>query len=187
MQLARRRRINEGASFSGDKELIMNDLQRYLVEEFVEDYQRGRLSRRQALKLITGLTGSALASQILQARAQSAPPPVKAAPAGAPAYHVGADDPAVKAAKMQFAGGEAQLYGYIARPAKEARAPIVLVCHENRGLTPHIEDVTRRLAKAGYVGLAVDLLSREGGTDKLSPDTIPGLFGKADPERHVKD
>jgi carboxymethylenebutenolidase len=64
----------------------------------------------------------------------------------------------------------------------------VLVCHENRGLTPYIEDVTRRVAKAGYVGLAVDLLSREGGTAKVSdPASIPGLLSNAPPARHVQD
>ena len=45
----------------------------------------------------------------------------------------------------------------------------MLVCHENRGLTPHIQDVARRFAKAGYAALALDLLSREGGTASLDP------------------
>ena len=77
---------------------------------------------------------------------------------------------------------------YMARPAGSGAFPIVLVCHENRGLTPHIEDVARRVAKAGYVGLAVDLLSREGGTAKISDqDSIPGLLSNAPPERHVQD
>jgi carboxymethylenebutenolidase len=63
----------------------------------------------------------------------------------------------------------------------------VLVCHENRGLTRHIEDVTRRVTKAGYVGLAVDLLSREGGTAKQDFDAIPGILGRAPAARHVQD
>ena len=61
----------------------------------------------------------------------------------------------------------------------------VLVCHENRGLTEHIKDVTRRLAKAGYVALAVDLLSRDGGTAKVDPAQVPGKLGN--PEQHVSD
>jgi carboxymethylenebutenolidase len=63
----------------------------------------------------------------------------------------------------------------------------VLVCHENRGLTPHIRDVARRFAKAGYVALAPDLLSREGGTETRDFDEIPGLLSNADPDRHVAD
>jgi len=51
----------------------MNELQRYLVEEAVEDYEEGRLTRREALKAIAGITGAALAAQMLEARAQAAP------------------------------------------------------------------------------------------------------------------
>jgi carboxymethylenebutenolidase len=62
-----------------------------------------------------------------------------------------------------------------------------LVCHENRGLTPHIEDVARRFAKAGYAALALDLLSREGGTASLDRDAVPGALTQAGAQRHVSD
>ncbi|HLQ62049.1 MAG TPA: dienelactone hydrolase family protein, partial [Candidatus Acidoferrales bacterium] len=55
-----------------------------------------------------------------------------------------------------------------ATPKKQGRYPGVLVVHENRGLVEHIKDVVRRLATAGIVGLSIDLLSRQGGADKLS-------------------
>jgi carboxymethylenebutenolidase len=51
--------------------------------------------------------------------------------------------------------------------------PLVLVCHENRGVTEHIRDVARRYAKEGYVACAVDLVSRSGGTAKV---TDPNQF-----------
>lgn len=189
----------------------MNHLQRYLVEEFVEDYQEGQISRRKALKLIAGITGGAAAAQILAACGQPAAPaaptaapaiptaavadptaaPATAAPTAAAAsgdYRVAPDDPAVVAEAVRFAGDDSELVGYMARPAAEGSYPIVLVCHENRGLTPHIEDVTRRVAKAGYLGLAVDLVSRAGGTSAVSDtDSIPGLLSGAPPERHVAD
>jgi len=162
----------------------MDELQRYLVEEAVEDYDEGRLSRRQALKAIAGITGAALAAQMLEARAQGAP--AGKAPAGS-APQVAPDDPSIVAGIAEFPGEGIRLAGYLARPAGAGRYPIVLVCHENRGLTRHIEDVTRRAAKAGYVALAVDLLSREGGTAKHEFDAIPGILGKAAPARHVQD
>jgi len=169
----------------------MNDLQRYLVEEAVEDYEEGRLSRRGALKAIAGITGAAFAAQVLEARAQGARAPASKAPAGsAPVGSkplVAPDDPAIVAGIAEFPGEGIRLAGYLARPAQPGHFPIVLVCHENRGLTRHIEDVTRRAAKAGYVGLAVDLLSREGGTAKHDFDAIPGILGKAAPARHVQD
>jgi carboxymethylenebutenolidase len=61
-----------------------------------------------------------------------------------------------------------------------------MVCHENRGLTEHIKDVARRLAKAGYVALALDLLSRDGGTARVEASQVPGRL-TADPARNVAD
>jgi carboxymethylenebutenolidase len=175
----------------------MNHLQRYLVDEFVDDYQEGLISRRKALKLIAGITGTAVAVQLLAACGQpaatteptAAPAAAPtAAPSGAVANSVPADDPAIVAEMLRFPAEDVELMGYLARPAAEGSFPIVLVCHENRGLTPHIEDVTRRLAKAGYAALAVDLLSRDGGTAaQTDNEAIPGLLSGAPPERHVAD
>ena len=64
---------------------------------------------------------------------------------------------------------------------------LVLVCHENRGLTDHIRDVARRLAKVGYVACAIDLLSPEGGTAAISdPNAIPNILTGGDINRHVQ-
>jgi carboxymethylenebutenolidase len=193
----------------------MNDFQRYLVDEFAEDYQERRLSRRDALKLIASVTGNLLlANSILAAcapppeetatdvptntpaataavPATEPPPTATAAPQEAPsgpAYGtVMPDDPDVVAGEVQIPVEGATLLAYQARPAGEGSFPVVLVCHENRGLTLHIQDVTRRLAKAGYVGLAVDLLSRLGGTNAVGSDNVPGALGNIDPEQFVQD
>lgn len=198
----------------------MNLFQRYLAEEFAEDYEEGRLSRRDALKLIASVTGSLiLANSIL---ASCAPPPetvATSAPTDLPADidsptsgptasnaptadsaptdssspastaygTVMPDDPAILAGALEFPADDKNLMGYLARPSSEAVAPVILVCHENRGLTPHIQDVTRRLAKAGYVGLAVDLLSRQGGTDAIGSSNVPGALGNIEPGQFVQD
>jgi carboxymethylenebutenolidase len=203
----------------------MNDFQRYLAEEFVEDYQEGRLSRREALKLIASVTGSLVLAQTFLAAC--APPPAEstatasaptniaaasptqavpastttaqpapteaqatsahASPTAAVAGTVAPDDPAVEASPVEIPGEGATLIGYLARPKAEGSFPVVLVCHENRGLTEHIQDVTRRLAKAGYVGLAVDLLSRQGGTAAVGSNQVPGVLGQTPPEQFVQD
>lgn len=163
----------------------MNELQRYLVDEAVEDYEGGRLSRREALKAVAGITGAVLASQILEGCAQAQAP--SAPTQSGSASRVAHDDPAVVAGIAEFPGAGARLSGYLARPSRSGSFPIVMVCHENRGLTRHIEDVTRRVAKAGYIGIAVDLISREGGTGKHKFEEIPGILGKAAPTRHVQD
>lgn len=96
-------------------------------------------------------------------------------------------DPSVIAEDITLSSQGDQITAYLVQPADEGVFPAVLVCHENRGLTPHIRDVARRFAQAGYVALAVDLLSREGGTDNLDRDQIPGLLSNAGPQRHVDD
>lgn len=185
----------------------MNDLQRYLAEEFVEDYQAGRLSRRQALKLIASITGSLVLAQTFlvscapstqstptaeatNSQSATAEPATEtsntAVPTSATAPVSGTvlpDDPAIEAGPVEFPDDGATLLGYLSRPKAEGAFPVVLVCHENRGLTDHIRDVARRLAKAGYVSLAVDLLSREGGTAALDASAIPGKLGSIPQEQ----
>jgi carboxymethylenebutenolidase len=59
--------------------------------------------------------------------------------------------------------GNGSIKGYFAKPAKGKKFAAVLVIHENRGLNPYIEDVARRLAKAGYMAYAPDGLTSVGG------------------------
>ena len=122
----------------------MNDLQRYLVEEAVEDYEEGRLSRRQALRAVAGIVGAALASEVLSARAQGAK---AAAPKAAPSVppQVAPNDPDIVAGVAEFPGEGARLDGYFARPARTGLFPVVLVCHENRGLTRRVTSSTWRV------------------------------------------
>ena len=195
----------------------MNLFQRYLADEFAEDYSEGRISRREALKLITSVTGSLLlANSILagcappESTATVAASPTDAptgqpttsvdatpttesvatepaAPAAAPYGTVMPDDPAVIASEVQIPASDTNIIGYLARPSNDVVAPVILVCHENRGLTPHIQDVTRRFAKAGYVGLAVDLLSRQGGSAAVGTDNVPGALGQIEASQFVED
>ena len=90
-------------------------------------------------------------------------------------------------ATVQFPSGGTDVSGYLARPDGGSAGPAVLICHENRGLTPHIEDVARRFAKEGYAALALDLLSREGGTAGMDRDAVPGALTQAGAQRHVAD
>jgi len=195
----------------------MNLFQRYLAEEFAEDYEEGRISRRDALKLIASVTGSLVAANSILAACAPSPeatetsmPATTDVPATEPlatreasptaesattdsaspesAYGtVMPDDPAIIASEVQIPAADATLIGYLARPASEAVAPVILVCHENRGLTPHIQDVTRRFARAGYVGLAVDLLSRQGGSAAVGEANVPGALGNIPPDQFVED
>ena len=74
-------------------------------------------------------------------------------------------------------GGE--MKGYIARPKEQKKYGAVVIIHENRGLNPHIEDVARRAANAGYLALAPDALSLLGGTPS-NEDEARAMFSKLD-------
>ena len=183
----------------------LDTFQKYLVEEFYDDYREGLLSRRTFIRRVAFITGSMAATVAAMAAAGCQPielpaatePMPTATPAAAQAapaptepqspLSVAADDPDVQASEITFPSGSDEIMGYLAQPAAEGVYPAILVCHENRGLTPHIQDVARRFAKAGYVALAIDLLSREGGTASRDRDEVPGLLTDAGPERHVGD
>jgi len=96
---------------------------------------------------------------------------------------VPADDPDIEASDITFPGEGLEVVGYLARPMGDGPFPAILVCHENRGLTEYIKDVTRRVAKAGYVGLAVDLLSSQGGTAGVTdPEQISSVLSDTSPD-----
>lgn len=65
---------------------------------------------------------------------------------------------------ITYPGVPGAVKAYVARPKTEKKHPAVVVIHENRGLTPHIEDVARRAAAAGYLAIAPDALSALGKT-----------------------
>lgn len=72
-----------------------------------------------------------------------------------------------------------EMQAYVARPQKMQPYAAVVVIHENRGLNAHIEDVTRRAAKAGYLAVAPNALSPLGGTP-ANEDEARTLFTKLD-------
>ena len=74
--------------------------------------------------------------------------------------------------------------GYLVRPKGRKKRGAVVVIHENRGLTPHIKDITRRVAQAGYIALGVDALSGFGGTP-ANEDEGRTLIGKLDKAQNL--
>lgn len=189
----------------------VSTFQNYLINEFYDDYREGEISRRTFIRRVAFITGSMAAAGAAMLAAGCAPIEVPAAteampPADSPtevATQAGMEmaavpdaksplsvpegDPAVRAEAVTFPNGDVEIMGYLAMPAEDGVYPAVMICHENRGLNAHIADVARRFAKAGYVALAVDLLSREGGTAEHEADAVPGLLSNAGADRHVSD
>jgi carboxymethylenebutenolidase len=69
---------------------------------------------------------------------------------------------------IEFDADGETLLGYLSRPTLPGPHPAIVIVHENRGLLPHFHDVTRRYAREGYVALAIDMLSRQGGADAFA-------------------
>lgn len=148
----------------------MFDEQESPVDQLVHLYVDGAFDRRDLVrrvaKLVGGTTAALATLNGYEVFGQSAGSTVCPANVGVP---VDALD--VTARDVQFTGEESTVYGYLAYPSglQGKLAPGIIVVHENRGLTDYIKDVTRRVARAGFVGLAPDLLSRQGGTQQF-PD-----------------
>ncbi|HKP52193.1 MAG TPA: dienelactone hydrolase family protein [Chloroflexia bacterium] len=138
---------------------------------------------------------SAPTSTALPAATAGQPTPASTPASGSP-YHVPEDDPDVRAEMVDIPSSDpsVKLTGYMAQPAVPGMSagPLppagVLVIHENRGLTDHIKDVVRRLAKAHYTALCVDLVSRSGGS-AAHPDEAErtGILGQMTPEQVLAD
>lgn len=178
----------------------LNDVQRYLLDEEIENLQHGRIARREFLHRAGLIVGSSAAGGLLLSLGCNSPSK-EAADGGAldagqdaavkSPLSVPEDDPAIQTSTVEIPhqGGDFKLSGYLVTPrAVPPGAAALLVIHENRGLTPHIKDVVRRWARAGYVALGVDLLSRVGGIDKFPDEgTRPGAFSQIPPEQAVAD
>jgi len=79
-----------------------------------------------------------------------------------------------------------EMKAFMARPSKGKKFPAVIVIHENRGLVPHIQEVTRRMAREGFLSLAPDALSPVGGTP-ADVANAGELFAKLDNKQTVKN
>lgn len=162
----------------------MNDLQAYLIGEFIEEYEDGALSRADLEHRVRGMVGEAEAASLLGSVPLRAGATRPRTPALRPVMG-GAD---LETMEVDIALGQGELRGYLARPSEAGSFAAIIAIHENRGLVEHIKDVARRLASEGYVVLAPDLLSRQGGTASFADtnDAIAAL-GQSDPDQNARD
>jgi len=193
----------------------VNPTQKYLIEEFVEEYHEHRMSRRELVRraalIMGGLAAAAsairaseqalaavpalsvkpgpwpgnISGQIRADRTDGTNPP----PAQTTDFVVPPDDPAIITEMVTFPGPAGDVRGYLARPAADGAYPGVVVIHENRGLVEPNMDIARRYAKLGYVALAPDLLSRVGGTEQFLSDlqAATGAIGQLGPDAPAAD
>ncbi len=150
-------------------------------------YADGALNRRELVQRLMTHTGTLAAAMAAIEGAGLAQTSTVACPAG---VQVAENDPTVTSEPLTIWGEAGPLFVYQSRPTDTTvtRRPAVVVLHENRGLNEHIRDVTRRVAKAGYVGIAVDLLSRQGGTSQFpDPEVAVAAYGRTVPAERRQD
>ena len=147
------------------------------IIDLYDEYTRALLDRREFLKKLSILVGGAAAANALlpllenpYARAEIVPK----------------DDPRLKTGYINYPGATSDVRSHFARPKGDEKLPGVVVIHENRGLNPHIEDVTRRVALEGFLAIGPDALSPLGGTPK-DPDKARDLIRKLDRKSTIQN
>ena len=150
------------------------------VLDLFDGYVHGRMNRRDFLDraakyAVGGFTAAAMLESLR--------------PNFAWAQQIAKDDKRISVEHLDYASpqGSGKMRGYLAKPAKAAgKLPGVLVIHENRGLNPYIEDVTRRLAVEGYMAFAPDALAPVGGYPG-DEDKAREMFAKLDANKRFED
>jgi carboxymethylenebutenolidase len=141
---------------SPTRRLTAADFDQELLDLY-DYYAHGRMTKREFLDragkfAVGGLTAVTLLNML--------------SPNYAMAEQVSFNDPDILAEYIEYPSpnGHGQVRGYLVKPANATGPlPAVVVVHENRGLNPYIEDVARRVAKAGFIALAPDGLTSVGG------------------------
>ncbi|MCH7657590.1 MAG: dienelactone hydrolase family protein [Bacteroidetes bacterium] len=147
------------------------------ISDLYDEYAKGRLDRRVFLRKLFVLTGSTAAAFTLlpllennYARAATFPN----------------DDPNLHTEFIKYPGETGEVRAYLARPKTEKKLPGVIVIHENKGLQPHIQDVTRRMAREGFLAIGPDALSPLGGTPEVV-DKARSLMRELDGQSTMKN
>ncbi|MBS1564955.1 MAG: dienelactone hydrolase family protein [Bacteroidetes bacterium] len=140
-----------------------------------DEYTHKPLPRNEFLKRLAVLTGSTAAAMTLLPLLESN---------YANAATVQEED--LFTERISYTGVTGPVQAYVARPKPAGKYAAVIVIHENRGLTPHIEDVARRAARAGYLAIAPNALSPLGGTP-ANEDEARQLFTKLKPEESLQN
>jgi len=147
------------------------------IIDLYDEYTHGLLDRREFLKKLAVLAGGIAAADALLPLLELN---------YAQAEVVPKDDPRLKTGYIKYPGATGEVRAHFARPKGDAKLPGVVVVHENIGLVPHIEDVTRRVALEGFLAIGPDALSPLGGTPKDS-DKAKSLQRKLDSQSTVND
>ncbi|HEX7494935.1 MAG TPA: dienelactone hydrolase family protein [Bacteroidales bacterium] len=143
-----------------------------------EDYKQGRTNRRDFVRKLAMVAGSTAAAMALLPVLEDT---------SANASSLTQVSPELMTEFINYPGETGEVKGFLAWPKAGKKFPAVLIIHENRGLQPHIQDVTRRMAKEGFLALAPDALSPLGGTPENDQAKAAAMIGQLDKEKTIKN
>lgn len=142
-----------------------------------DEYTHKPLKREEFMARLTRLTGSTAAAlavlpmlEVNYAKAET----------------IQQQDDRLLTERIAYPGDGSEMKAYLAKPKEAGKYPAVIVIHENRGLNPHIEDVARRMALGGYLAVAPDALSPQGGTP-TDADKAREMFQAIDAAKNLNN
>ena len=130
------------------------------ITTLYDDYRQGRINRRDFIRKLAVVAGSTTAAIALLPVLED----------NTPGGSYNQTDNDLMTEFIKYPGETGDIKAFLAWPKNGKKFPAVLVIHENRGLQPHILDVTSRMAKEGFLALAPDALSPLGGTPENDQD-----------------
>jgi carboxymethylenebutenolidase len=148
------------------------------ITALYEDYRKGLTNRREFIQKLSLFAGSATAAMAILPGLEDNN--IKEATSFQ-------NDPELITEFIKYKGETGEVRAFLARPKTGEKFPAVVVIHENRGLQPHIQDVTRRMAKEGFLSLAPDALSPLGGTPENDIEKAVTMIRELDMEKTTKD
>ena len=140
-----------------------------------DEYTHKPLKRSEFLRRLVVLTGSTMAAMAILPLIE-----VNQAQAAVTSH----ED--LLTENVNYPGVPQPMQAYVARPKDIKKYPAVIVIHENRGLNAHIEDVTRRAAKEGFLAIAPNALSALGSMP-TTEDEARAKFQELKPENNLKN
>lgn len=146
--------------------------------DLYSDYRKGKTTRRDFLRKLALYAGSTAAAMtllpVLEGNYAKAAEPLE-------------DNEGLVTDYITYRGQKKDVKAFLARPEKEGKYPAVIVIHEIFGLNPHIEDVTRRFAKEGFLSIAPDALSVLDGSPGDDLNAAMAKIRELDPEETTQN
>lgn len=146
------------------------------ISSLLNDYQGGRIDRREFIRKLTLLAGGTVAAMSMISALDIET---------AHAFPLADED--VHSEFISYPGASGDVRALLSYPVGENKLPAVIVIHENKGLQPHIQDVNKRMAREGFLSIAPDALSPLGGTPKDDVDAARSKMRELDGEKTTKD